>query len=56
MNTEIQIKMQRLMYQLTKHAARDSYAEFLECLEISDDEYTEIKAIWKERLDVEPYI
>jgi hypothetical protein len=52
----LQEKMQRLMYALTKHAARDSYADFLDWLEITDDDYEQIKAVWKEQLGVKPYV
>jgi len=56
MPEELQKKMQSLMYSLTKNAARDSYREFLEYLEISDEEYDQIKEIWKDLLGVTPYV
>lgn len=56
MDDEIQKKMQTLMYFLTKNAARQSYAEFLEDLNITEEDYEEIKALWKEKLGVTPYV
>jgi hypothetical protein len=59
MNTtskNIQKKMQTLMYQLTKNAARYSYKDFLEHCSISDEEYEEIKKLWKDKLNVKPYV
>ena len=53
---KLQEKMQSLMYALTKNAARTSYADFLEDLDISDDEYDQIKTIWKEKLGIKPYV
>lgn len=41
----LQKKMQNLMYYLTKEAARTSYREFLEFLDINEDEYIQIKSI-----------
>jgi hypothetical protein len=52
----LQKKMQSLMYYLTKEAARTSYREFLEFLDINEDEYIQIKSIWKEKLGVKPYV
>jgi len=56
MNDDIQTKLQTLMYFLTKNAARNSYREFLEDLGISEEDYKEIKAIWKDKLNIEPYV
>ena len=56
MNEDLQKKMQTLMYFLTKNAARSSYREFLEQCGIDDHDYEEIKAIWKEKLGVKPYV
>jgi len=53
---KIQEKMQSLMYHLTKEAARSSYHDFLENLEINEDEYEEIKRIWAEKLGIKPYV
>ena len=39
-------KMNTLMYYLIKGAASDSFAEFLEGMDISDEEYDQIKAEW----------
>jgi hypothetical protein len=52
----LQEKLQKLMYYLTKEAARTSYREFLEFLDISESEYETIKQIWKDRLGVKPYV
>ena len=46
MNDELIKKMNHLMYYLTKMAARSSFADFLEDLDITEDEYKEIKAQW----------
>lgn len=56
MSEELQKKMQTLMYYLTKNAARDSYAEFLEECGIDEREYEEIRNVWKEKLGVKPYV
>lgn len=56
MNEELQKKMQRLMYYLTKNAAMQSYSEFLEELDISEEDYQEIKEIWWDKLGVKPYV
>ncbi len=55
MSDELQKKMQTLMYYLTKQAARHSYREVLEHCDITDEEYEQIRAIWKERLGITPY-
>lgn len=47
MESELLEKMNNLMYFLVKDAARQSFSEFLEDLDISHDEYEEIKAEWK---------
>jgi len=39
-------KMNSLMYSLVKNAARSSFAEFLEGLGISDEDYKAIKEEW----------
>ena len=46
MNKELTKKMNALMYDLTKMAARDSFTEFLGGLDITAEEYQEIKAEW----------
>jgi hypothetical protein len=51
-----QEKMQKLMYRLTKEAARDSYQDLLDDLNISDEEYDEIKAAWLDLFGVIPYV
>lgn len=48
--------MQKLMYALTKEAARSSYQDFLDNLGITDEDYERIKAEWKEKLGITPYI
>lgn len=52
----LQKKLQSLMYYLTKEAARTSYREFLEFLDINEDEYIQIKEIWREKLGIKPYV
>jgi len=56
MNEELQKKMQKLMYFLTKNSARGSYREFLEDLDISEEDYQEIKRVWKDQLGITPYV
>ena len=56
MQAKMQAKMQRLMRALTKEAARFSYADFLENLDISDEDYEAIKEEWKTKLGVTPYV
>ncbi len=46
MSNELKNKMNLLMYYLIKDAARDSFSEYLEGLDIDDDDYAEIKAEW----------
>jgi hypothetical protein len=53
---DINKKMQRLLYQLTKDAARNSFSEYLELLGITQDEYEQIKNILKEKLNVDLYV
>jgi hypothetical protein len=47
MNEQLKTKMNHLMYSLTKDAAIDSFEEYLEDLDISMDEYQEIKDVWE---------
>ena len=58
LNAELGInkKLQRLLYCLTKDAARNSFREYLECLDITQDEYEQIKNILKEKLNVDLYV
>ena len=58
LNRELDInkKMQKLLYRLTKDAAKSSFNEYLEYLDISWDEYAEIKNILKEKLNVDLYV
>lgn len=53
---DINKKMQRLLYRLTKDAARNSFSEYLELLGITQDEYEQIKNILKEKLNVDLYV
>ncbi|MCW2256264.1 putative membrane protein [Providencia alcalifaciens] len=48
-------KLQTLMYYLTKEAARSSFMEFLEEIEVSEEEYDEIKE-WFKQFDIKPYV
>ena len=52
----LQEKHNRLIYHLTKDAARDSFADYLKQIEISKEEYEEIKKLWRIKLDVIPYV
>lgn len=56
LNRELDInkKMQKLL--LTKDAAKSSFSEYLEYLDISWDEYKTIKNILKEKLNVDLYV
>ena len=59
LNRELDItkKMQKLLYRLTKDAAKSScFSEYLEYLDISWDEYATIKNILKESLNVDLYV
>ena len=56
MDEELQKKMQLLMYFLTKTAARNSYSEFLNNLDITEEDYVKIKNEWKTKLGVKPYV
>lgn len=56
MNEDLQKKMQSLMHSLTKEAARYSYNDFLNNLDISEDDYKLIKTEWKEKLNITPYV
>ena len=58
LNRELDItkKMQKLLYRLTKDAAKSNFGEYLEYLDISWDEYDAIKNILKEKLNVDLYV
>lgn len=56
MTPELQAKMQTFMYFLTKGAARDSFIDFLEFCDISEEEYRQIKEWFKENANVTLYI
>jgi len=43
MNEQLLIKANDLFYRLTKDAAREDFIEYLECLDITYDEWKEIK-------------
>ncbi|WP_157929264.1 hypothetical protein [Paenibacillus ihbetae] len=53
MNTE---KFSTLMYALTKIAARDSFMEFLENWDITEEEYNSIRDYLKEKYGVKTYV
>lgn len=54
---EIQVKTGKLMYALTKHAARNSFVEFLEEWNLTIDEYHEIRDNMMEVLKISrPYV
>lgn len=53
---DIHKKMQKLLYRLTKDAAKSNFDEYLEYLDISWDEYDAIKNILKEKLNVDLYV
>ena len=44
MSDELKEKMNTFMYFLTKEAAREDFAEFLEEIGITEDDYDQIKA------------
>lgn len=48
-------KLQDFIYYLTKDAARNSFEEWREENEISDNEYEEIKK-WFKQFDIKPYV
>ena len=52
----IETKMNRLVYSLTKDAARDSFKEYLEGLDITNEEYKKIKEEWEKIGITETYI
>jgi hypothetical protein len=56
MDEILQEKMQKIMYQLTKKAARESYQDFLDSLEITLVDYDRIKEEWKIKLGIVPYV
>ena len=43
MSKEVTKKMNNLIYGLTKDAARSSFADYLDNLNITEEDYTEIK-------------
>lgn len=50
-------KLNNLMYALTKHAARNSFVEFLEDCSLSEEDYAEVKAYLNSKLgEVKTYI
>ncbi len=46
----------KLMYALTKIAARESFVEFLESWEIPEEEYDSIREYLKETYNVRTYV
>jgi hypothetical protein len=53
MNTE---KFSRLMYALTKHAARNGFIDFIEGWGLTWEDYEEIRDYLKETYGIETYI
>jgi hypothetical protein len=49
-------KMQTIMDAFLHQAALHSFKRFLSDLDISEEEYEQIKKLWREKLGVEPYI
>jgi len=47
MSENLKKKMNTLMYHLTKNAAQWSFVEFLSSIDISEEEYSEIKKEWE---------
>jgi len=56
MEEDIHEKMKAIMYHLTRNAAQLNYKDFLEDIGISGEDYKKIKIIWKEKLNIEPYV
>jgi hypothetical protein len=46
----------RLMYALTKNAARNSFVDFLEVWEIPEEEYDKIRDYLKETYGIKTYV
>lgn len=53
MSDELRLKANRLMYRFTKDAARQSFAEYLEDSEVTDEEWDAIKAEFKDKLGID---
>jgi len=49
-------KFSKLMYFLTKDAAKYSFSEFLEEIDITEDDYIEIRNYLKETYGVKTYV
>jgi hypothetical protein len=49
-------KFSSLMYFLTKLAANDSFEEFLEEIDLSQDDYEKIKKYLEEKYQVKTYV
>ena len=49
-------KFSRLMYYLTKNAARYSWLGFLESIGLTEEDYKEIKEYLKENYNVKTYV
>lgn len=49
-------KMETLINMMLHQSALHSFKRFLEDLDISESEYSEIKKVWKERLGIEACI
>lgn len=52
----IKDKMQTLIYHLTKQAASHSFISFLKEIDITEEEYRQIKILWKQEFGVVPYV
>jgi hypothetical protein len=49
-------KFSKLMYYLTKNAARISFIDFLSSIGLTEDDYEEIKQYLKENYNVKTYV
>lgn len=56
MNEELKVKFGKLMYNLTKMAARNSFSEFIENVDLDEEEWETIKAELKENYDAKFYV
>lgn len=52
----IKYKMQTLIYHLTKRAASHSFISFLKEIDITEEEYRQIKTLWKQEFGITPYV
>ena len=57
MTEDMQKKMETLMYGLTKEAARSGFIDWLEEWGLTDNDYEELKQVWKDKLGIKkPYV